>query len=104
MAIGEFAIAADVDELRAQAAVSQPGIVLLDWALPGLLDGQGLAELRAAAPTAAIVVLSIQPEDRDPALKGGAVAFVYKAMSPDEVVRIIEQAIKGTKENDRGGI
>lgn len=98
----ELQDASDMDELRCCATASPPGLLLLDWALPGLRTEKGLAEVREAFPSTRVVVLSIDAEDREAALAGGASGFVYKALAPNEVARIIGDLATAT-DSARGG-
>lgn len=99
----ELQDASDMDEVRCCATACTPGLLLLDWTLPGLQAEKGLAEVRKAFPSTRVVVLSIQSEDQEAALAAGASGFVYKALAPDEVAGIIgDQA--ASADLARGGI
>jgi DNA-binding NarL/FixJ family response regulator len=78
--IGE---AAEAKELLALAGRGCPGVVLLDWGLPGQAPGETIAWLRRLSPSPAIVVLSGRPELRSEALAAGADDFVSKADPPE---------------------
>jgi two-component system nitrate/nitrite response regulator NarL len=75
--------AAEAKELLALAGRVCPGLVLLDWGLPGQKPGETVASLRRLCPSLAIVVLSGRPELRSAALAAGADDFVSKADPPE---------------------
>jgi len=68
---------------------ARPDIVLLDWELPGQVDGALVAALRLTPSRPAVVVLSSKPEVRQAALDAGASAFVSKGDPPDVLLRAI---------------
>lgn len=77
---------ADAMELRARIHVTEPDLLLLDWALAGGQAGALLADVRRLAPHLWIVVLSAHPEARAQALAAGADAFVSKADAPVQLM------------------
>jgi DNA-binding NarL/FixJ family response regulator len=74
--VGESGNAADLLEA---APALEPDLILLDWELPGQLDGALFHRLRRCLPTTKVLVLSGRPESEGPALRAGADAFVSKA-------------------------
>jgi DNA-binding NarL/FixJ family response regulator len=80
--------APDADEGLQLASTAAPHLVLLDLAMPGRPGIEVLPDLHAAAPEAAIVVLSNMPRRRllGEVLRRGAVGFVEKAIPPDRLV------------------
>jgi DNA-binding NarL/FixJ family response regulator len=82
--------AADPDSAVSGAVDLQPDVVLLD-----LLDPEHaerlVAELRAAAPSARIVVYSGYPPEAARIAHGGADAYVEKSAP----FRVLEQAVLG---------
>ena len=77
--------AAEWAALLALARTARPDVVLLDWGLPGNEDGAALRALRLACPGVRVAALSARPDDRQPALRAGAEAFVSKADHPDRL-------------------
>jgi DNA-binding NarL/FixJ family response regulator len=77
------------DELVRGILTNDPHIVLLDWELPGLPDAHKLDRMRLIDPAIHVIVLSGQPEARQPALAEGADMFVSKADPPDGVLRAL---------------
>ena len=80
--IGE---AADAGEALRRAAELQPDIVLLDNHLPGVRGIDALAGLKAAAPQARVLMLTVSEDERDlaAALRGGARGYLLKTVDSD---------------------
>jgi DNA-binding NarL/FixJ family response regulator len=82
-------------EAIAQAAWLRPDVVVMDVEMP-VLDGiAATPRVLAAAPAAKVVVVSSSrfPDDRRRATKAGAVAFLGKETSTDELVRALENVM-----------
>jgi DNA-binding NarL/FixJ family response regulator len=77
--------AEDADAAVDAAARHQPDVILLDLALPRRDGLDAIADLRAAAPRAKIVVLSgfVSEGVREIALKAGAAACIDKTISAE---------------------
>jgi len=94
--------AADWPTTLAQAPVSRPDMVVVDWELvatePGAthsapIAAPALAELRVACPTAIVVVLISHLDARQQAaLSVGADAFISKSEMPDRVAERLRAA------------
>jgi DNA-binding NarL/FixJ family response regulator len=89
-------VATNLADARRAMARQRPDVVLLDHHLP---DGHGVTaveELRAAAPTAQLVLLTGDPDDAvlSNALAAGC-SFVTKDMASGELVRAIRAAHDG---------
>lgn len=82
--------AASMDELLPKLREPEAALVLLDWELPGLAAGGGLAALRQLRPGLKVVALSARPEARQLALAAGADAFVSKTEPPDTMLSIMD--------------
>jgi DNA-binding NarL/FixJ family response regulator len=81
--------AAEAESLLAQAEVTQPDLVLLDWSLHRSERPDLLSALRGRCPGLAVVVLSGQPDVEQEALDAGADAFVSKADPPEQLLSAI---------------
>lgn len=70
-----------------------PDILLLDYILPGLDGPETTQEIRASSPTAKVLLLagSYGPDDVERALAVGAVGFLPKSLSIDQLVEAIRQ-------------
>lgn len=78
--VGESTAAEElVDEIER----SHPGVVLLDWELPGLRSNGLLAKLRVLVRT---IALSGRPEQRAEAMRCGVDAFVCKGDAPETLL------------------
>jgi len=91
------AIAEDVGGALACLAESEPRVVLVD---AGLADHDGqrvVACVKAAAPTARIVVMDLLPvpEDIVEFVKQGASGFVVKNATVDEFIRTVRSVAEG---------
>lgn len=87
--------AGDGPSAIALAGALQPDLVLLDASMPCMADLAALAEVRAAAPHAAVVVLSSFPDDgRAPAARRlGAAAFLEKGLRPEELLAALAAVV-----------
>jgi two-component system response regulator NreC len=89
--------AGDLEETRATVRERAPDVLLLDLHMGRELSLPALPELRAASPTTAVVVLTMQD---DPAfarqiLAAGATGYVLKEASRAELVRAIRTVATG---------
>jgi len=94
----EFVAAASGgDEAVELAALHQPDVVLMDLAMPGKDGIEATRRIRSRAPSAQVVVLT-SFSDRGRilgALEAGAVGYLLKDASPDELVAGIRAAARG---------
>jgi len=89
--------AATGEEAVRQATTLQPDVVLLDLDMPGAGGLAAIAPLRAASPTCRILVLTMHADDAHlfRALRAGALGYLIKDATPDEVVRGVHAAAAG---------
>ena len=88
--------AANVDDVVALAAAEEPDVCLVDWRLPG--NGlAAVARIVNAVPTACVVVIaeSTEPADVLSALDRGAMGFLLKGISGDELAASLRAASGG---------
>jgi DNA-binding NarL/FixJ family response regulator len=95
-----FAVAGSATSgLQVEPLVSRtrPDLVLLDIELPGLDGLSCLALLRERHPNAKVVIFSGSDarETIEKALRGGAVAYVNKAIAPPDLPAVLRQALAG---------
>lgn len=97
---GDFVIAeaSDANDLLVAVKEECPDLVLLDWDLPGITDGEIIPALRAICPGLPVVVLSSSPEVKAPAFDAGASDFLDKASPPDKVRDILGKHLPGGKQ------
>ena len=81
---------ADMDKLK-------PDIVLMDLVMP-VMDGiEAIRQIKASHPSIQILVLtSFATDDKVfPAIKAGALGYLIKDTSPEELIHAIQQVYKG---------
>jgi DNA-binding NarL/FixJ family response regulator len=91
------AIARRGDEAAILAAQHTPSVVLMDFRLPDLSGPVAAARIRAAVPSAAIVFHSAE-ESEDAlldAIDAGAIAYLTKSATADEIIRAVRKASVG---------
>lgn len=87
------------DEAVSQALATQPDVALLDIEMPGL-DGLSVAsELHERLPACRILMLTTfgRPGYLRRAMESGAVGFLLKDASPDELAHAIRRAVAGER-------
>ncbi len=91
----------DGGEAAAAAVELDPAVVLMDFRLPGLDGAEATAEVRVAAPEAAILCLTAEATDadRDAVLAAGASALVEKGLPIEDLVLAIREAATHRKES-----
>jgi len=92
--VGEAADGAEAVQLTESL---EPDVVLLDLKMPGV-DGQtALEELRAHGVTARVLVLTSMAERSHvlPAIRAGAVGYLYKDVDPQALVQAIRAVRDG---------
>ena len=95
----EIAEAADGDTALALADVQQPDLVVLDWLMPNVPGEAVLTELKRRQPGVAVVVLTVDGEQRTRAIELGADAFLTKPFSPLELLRTVERLLADPARN-----
>ena len=79
--------ASETAGLRALVLTTQPDIVLADWDLPGNGVVGLLADMHdATQPHPSFIILSSQASAEQEVLAAGAVAFVFKGDSPENLL------------------
>jgi two-component system nitrate/nitrite response regulator NarL len=79
------------------AQETQPDVVLLDLSMPGTDGLTALPSVRAAAPNAAVVVLTASGTDDNllAAIRGGAAGYLLKSEPPDRIVDFLRGVARG---------
>jgi len=81
-------------EAEAQAAQTQPEVVLMDLDMPECNGLEATQRILACSPTSRIVILTASHEEQHlfHALQAGAVGYLTKDIEPDALVRAIRNA------------
>lgn len=89
--------AADGQEAVERARARPPDVVLMDLTMPGMTGIEAVGHLRFVAPSARVLILTMQ-EDREyvrEARRAGAHGFLVKDAAPLQVARAIESVHAG---------
>jgi CheY-like chemotaxis protein len=81
-------------EALARARETRPGCIILDLKMPRLGGFEALPEIRRAAPTARVIVLTGSPNRplQEACRARGADEFVLKPFDPGELLRLTARA------------
>jgi two-component system nitrate/nitrite response regulator NarL len=92
--VGEAGDATEAQKVALQCA---PQVILLDNHLPGVTGVDALPALKAAAPGARVLMLTVSEDERDlaAALRGGADGYLLKTSDSGELAQAIERALRG---------
>jgi DNA-binding NarL/FixJ family response regulator len=99
---GDFNVvgqAANADQAVSRARALQPDVILLDVVMPRKSGFEALPELRAVAPEARVIMLSMQtnPSSIRKALNAGAAGFVAKHASEADLFDAIRRVAAGSR-------
>lgn len=94
-----IAQASDASSALRLAAELRPDIVLMDLRLRGMSGVEAIIALRASQPSAKVIVITTYNADEDifRAVQAGAMAYLLKEMSVDELRDTIRQVQAGRK-------
>jgi DNA-binding NarL/FixJ family response regulator len=89
--------AADGETAVERAAALAPDLILLDLSLPGMNGLEALPRLRAAAPSAEVVVLTASGTEENllGAIRGGAAGYLLKSEPPERIVEFLHGVARG---------
>ncbi|MBX3054763.1 MAG: response regulator transcription factor [Caldilineaceae bacterium] len=92
--VGEVA---DGQEAVVAAAESQPDVILMDLLMPGMDGIEATRRITERRPDARILVLTSFAADNKlfPAIKAGALGYLLKDSSPEDLLRAIRQVHRG---------
>lgn len=92
-----IAEAADGQEAVALFERHRPDVTLMDLRMPVLEGAEAVRRIRARFPDAKVIILTTYDTDEDIALalKAGAMAFVLKDVSADQLVACIRDVLAG---------
>jgi two-component system, NarL family, response regulator LiaR len=97
---GGFEVVGEADtgqEAVLRAQESSPDVILMDLLMPGMDGIEATRQITGRQPNARILVLtSFAADDKVfPAIKAGALGYLLKDSSPEELVRAIRQVYRG---------
>ena len=80
-----------------RAEESNPDVILMDLLMPGMDGIEATRQITSRQPKARILVLTSFAADNKvfPAIKAGALGYLLKDSSPDELIRAIRQVHRG---------
>ena len=89
--------AADAGEAQRSARLLQPDVILLDNHLPGVSGIDAIGGLKAAAPQARVVMLTVSENEEDLAagLRAGADGYLLKTIDTEELANSIARIWDG---------
>ena len=89
--------AADGQEAVLRAEETRPDVILMDLLMPGMDGIEATRRITGRQPGARILVLTSFAADNKlfPAIKAGALGYLLKDSSPEELVRAIHQVERG---------
>ncbi len=85
------------EEALESEELKKSDIILLDINLPGISGIKGAEIISASRSKPLIIMISIQDDDKSifGSLQAGAVGYLHKSVSPEELIESIRIAIKG---------
>ena len=89
--------AADGQEAVAQAETLHPDVILMDLAMPKMDGIEATRQIKASQPESRILVMtSFAADDKVfPAIKAGALGYLLKESTPEDLVQAIHQIYRG---------
>lgn len=92
--VGEAASGAEAVKLCAELV---PDVVLLDLVMPGLDGVEATRQIKQASPRTQVVILTSYHENNHvlPAIKAGALSYLLKDVSSEELLAAIRKAAQG---------
>jgi NarL family two-component system response regulator LiaR len=89
--------AASGREAVAQVEKLNPDVILMDLVMPGIDGVEAIRQIRSSQPDATILVLTGFGSDDKlfPAIRAGALGYLLKDASPQELIRAIRDAADG---------
>ncbi len=96
----DFTVLGEADSGEAavrMAAELVPDVVLMDLVMPGMGGVEATRKVRQVSPHSQVIVLTSYHEDEFifPALRAGAISYVLKDVSPDELAETVRKAAQG---------
>lgn len=89
--------AGDGDEAQRKALATKPDVILMDVMMPRVNGVEATKALASQLPETRIVMLTVSDSDDNlfESIKGGAVGFLTKDVSPEGLIRSIRESLAG---------
>ena len=94
---GEIQEASGGHEATCLVEESRPDVVLMDARMPGMDGLEATRLIKTRWPGVKVVVLSMYPDYKEPALAAGADAFVDKGELPERLLAILSAVVSGRR-------
>ncbi len=96
----DFTVLGEADSGEAAvrlAAELVPDVVLMDLVMPGMGGVEATRKVKQVSPHSQVIVLTSYHEDEFifPALRAGAISYVLKDVSPEELAETVRKAAQG---------
>lgn len=85
------------EEAFKSQSLKRADVVLLDIGLPGISGIEGAEKISNINPNTLIIMITIHDDDRSVfgSLQSGAIGYLHKSVSPEELIDAIKVALKG---------
>jgi len=85
------------------ASASSFDVILCDWKMPGFDGMDVVEEINRRSPDSTIVMISGYPSvgRATEAMKRGAMDYISKPFTPDEIINVVNKAIKRKKTEEK---
>src|SRR5579883_2378507 len=85
------------EQAIAMAEELTPDVVLMDLVMPGMGGVEATRRVKQVSPHSQVIVLTSYHEDEFifPALRAGAISYVLKDVSPEELAETVRKAAQG---------
>lgn len=91
--VGEAETSEEVVQMALQV---RPDVILLDWKMPGCGSVEAIRRIRERLPEARVIVLTLYGEQYlGEAMRAGAMGYLLKDASREEMLRAMDSAMKG---------